>query len=253
MKKLSAILAAILFIMTGCRGNEQSSDDLITIDLTKSHPQKELILQDFMDVEYIALETNEEFVTSGWVRAIGKEHIIVINNSRDGTIYVFDKNGKGLSKFNHMGGSGVEYVSYTGIILDEDNGEIFVFDISKILVYDLSGRFQRSFKIEEGKRYLDIYNFDSHSYICRDAGYGSQETTGRPQYFIISKQDGSTIREIEIPVKQVKTTTIRLQTDNGSTIVRGGSNFHSIIPYYGNWILHEPSSEHYLCIQPIIK
>ena len=35
---------------------EQSDNDFITIDITDNYPLKELILQDIMDVEYIALE-----------------------------------------------------------------------------------------------------------------------------------------------------------------------------------------------------
>ena len=61
MKQLIVFLVTILFIITGC-GGKQSTDDLITVDVTKSYPTKELILQDFMDVEYIPLETKEDFI-----------------------------------------------------------------------------------------------------------------------------------------------------------------------------------------------
>lgn len=37
--------------------------------------KKDLILQDFMDVEYIPLETNDEFINQGFVRATGKDII----------------------------------------------------------------------------------------------------------------------------------------------------------------------------------
>ena len=53
------MLAFILFIFSGCGGNKQSEDDLITVDVTAQYPKKELILQDFMDVEYIPLETTD--------------------------------------------------------------------------------------------------------------------------------------------------------------------------------------------------
>ena len=33
------------------------TNELITVDVTKNYPEKELTLQDFMDVEYIPLET----------------------------------------------------------------------------------------------------------------------------------------------------------------------------------------------------
>ena len=49
-------------------------------------PKKELALQDFMDVEYIPLETNDDFVNQGFVQAIGKEFILVKNYRDDGDI-----------------------------------------------------------------------------------------------------------------------------------------------------------------------
>jgi len=38
------------------------TDELVTINVNKDYPEKELILQDIMDVEYIALETTDEFM-----------------------------------------------------------------------------------------------------------------------------------------------------------------------------------------------
>ena len=61
--------------MAGCGRNKQGneSDGFITVDATANYPEKELILQDFTDVEYIALETTDEFLTQGAVRAIGNK------------------------------------------------------------------------------------------------------------------------------------------------------------------------------------
>ena len=47
------MLGAILFILMGC--GVDKSDSLITVDVTVNYPKKELVLQDFMDVEYIPL------------------------------------------------------------------------------------------------------------------------------------------------------------------------------------------------------
>ena len=92
--------------MTGCGRGKQSIDDLITVDVSKEYPKKELILQDFMDVEYIALETNDDFVCQGVVLAVGKEVMIVKNQINDGNLYIFDRNGHGLRKINRKGNGG---------------------------------------------------------------------------------------------------------------------------------------------------
>ena len=74
MKNQNLILVVILLVVAGCGKNKQQADDLITVDVTTNYPKKELVLQDFMDVEYIALETTDEFLTQGLVRDVGKEY-----------------------------------------------------------------------------------------------------------------------------------------------------------------------------------
>lgn len=77
MKNQITTLVIILFITAGFVGCRKSdTNHLITVDVTKSYPEKELILQDFMDVEYIPLETNDEFVTDGVVMALGDKFIV---------------------------------------------------------------------------------------------------------------------------------------------------------------------------------
>ena len=128
MKRMITITAIILIAMTGCRGGKQLSEELIVVDVTKSYPVKEMILQDFMDVEYIALETTYDFLTQGSILDIGKEIILVRNNANDGDIFVYDKSGKGLRKFNHLGQGPEDYGNLAGsyVTLDEENKEILI-------------------------------------------------------------------------------------------------------------------------------
>lgn len=55
MKWIITISAILLFTLAGCGKDKQSTNELITVDVTKNYPEKELTLQDFMDVEYIPL------------------------------------------------------------------------------------------------------------------------------------------------------------------------------------------------------
>ncbi|GHT70547.1 hypothetical protein FACS1894155_06490 [Bacteroidia bacterium] len=101
MKRVITLFSIVLFVTAGCGGCKQSgtqSNDIITVDVTMKYPKKELILQDFMDVEYIPLETNDDFLCEGRVLAVGKKIIIVKNRINDGNIFIFDRNGKGLKK-----------------------------------------------------------------------------------------------------------------------------------------------------------
>jgi hypothetical protein len=250
MKRVNTILAMILLVMTGfggCKQSSSQSDDFITVDVTKaSYPKKKLILQDFMDVEYIVLETNDDFVCQGDVLDMGKEHIVVKNYIRDGDIFLFDRNGKGLRKINRMGQSGEEYIFIDRITLDEENGEMFV-NVAfqkKIIVYDLFGKFKRILPYNEGSVYNKLFNFDKENLIYEDF---TAETI--QPFAIISKQDGSIVQEIHIPFQEKELISVLLHIDGAAmnypenTIYYTGTDYNSIIPYYDNWILTEPSSD----------
>jgi len=260
MKKVNSILAVVILSMAGCGGGKQSSDDLIIVDVTKSYSsKKELILQDFMDVEYVVLETNDYFLNQGFVMDIGKENILVKNRTQDGDIFIYDRSGKALRKINCRGQKiSEEYTNIYNITLDENNGEMFVndIDVRKIYVYDLNGKFKRSFDHKESanyRYYTTIFDYDNNNLICYD---GDTEEAG---FNIISKKDGSITQEIKIPFEKKKYLRQMQQSsgnDNvnidmnippgfkygGRLVSPQGAN-KSIIAYYNNWILVEFSSD----------
>ena len=240
MKQTNTILATILLmVLAGCTGNKQLDDDLITIDVSKSYPKKKLVLQDFMDVEYIALETTDEFLTQGLVQDVGKKYLLVKNRNNDGDIFIFDrKTGKGLRKINRQGQGAEEYTRINEIILDESNGEIFVKSLeNKILVYDLYGKFKRCLNL--GQEVSSIYDYDKYNLICYDmSDYHSKgENRSKSYHVLISKQDGSIAREIFIPFKTINT-----------PIVTDGDNFVANYSYqirlsHGKWTLMDTSAD----------
>ena len=152
------------------------------------------------------LETTDEFLTQGVVKAVGKDIMLVTNRIQNGDIFVFDRTGKGLRKINRKGQGGEEYLSFAEIILDENNNEMFVKDYAarKILVYDLYGTFKRSFKNADSCYYDNVFNYDRDNLIAYK-NFGATES--KPScHVIISKQDGSITREIQIPFKEIKKT-----------------------------------------------
>ena len=148
MKTLIFIETILLLVMTSCGSDNASTDGFITVDVTKSSysPKKELVLQDFMDVEYIPLETNDEFINQGFVQDVGEKYILVKNRKNDEEI---------LINSHH---------------------------IQKILVYDLCGNYKRTLNHQIGKDsleshpycmdsssfYLEISNYDDSNLICYD-------------------------------------------------------------------------------------
>ncbi|MDR2232589.1 MAG: 6-bladed beta-propeller [Tannerella sp.] len=248
MKRVNVILVILILVAAGCGKTNRSTDDFITVDVTASYPKTELMLQDFADVEYIPLQTTDSFVSQGIVMAIGKNYILVKNEIQDGDIFVFDRNGKAIRKINHLGQGPEDYTGIAGIVLDEDNDEIFVNNefAKKIIVYDLNGNFKRYFQHREGYPYrTEIYSFDNQSLICYDSSFDPSDTSEKAPFIIISKLDGSTVNEIHIPYakKIIPFVSFTIEYEGNDVPVGMGYRFFPIIPYQGDWILSEPSTD----------
>jgi hypothetical protein len=239
--------------VAGCGGNKQSADDIIVVDVTKSYPEKELILQDFMDVEYIALDSSDdEFLCQGVVVAVGKEIMLIRNQISDGNIFVFDRNGKGLRKINRRGQGPEEYASITGITLDEDSGEIFVKALKQgIIVYDLYGNFLRNIPVREDFLYSsELQNYDREHLICGEYLLQVDEKSKETQSgIIISKKDGSIVNDIRVHIEKG----VNTRVNDGMMVVFLSSMVKSFIPYHDRWILTELSSDTIFSLSPDYK
>ena len=201
-----------------------------------------------MDVEYIALDDADEFITQGRILDIGKRYILVSNwgFACIGNIFVFDrKTGEGLRIINRRGQGGEEYTRVGGAILDEDNGEIFVRDSEtrRILVYDLYGNFRRRFNfIGDTGSYVYIFNYDQDNFLVYKAFpfYPISESTPS-SFLIISKQDGSLVREIYIPTEEFRTPIIVSYRNRRPFFT--SFPYPAIIPYRDGWALMQASSD----------
>lgn len=60
-KAIISVLCPFLLLGLGATGCKQAdkTDTLLTVDVKADYPEKEVTLQEFMDVEYIPLETND--------------------------------------------------------------------------------------------------------------------------------------------------------------------------------------------------
>lgn len=240
MKYTLTIWLTGLFILAGCAGeNKQSPDGFIVVDINARYPKKELVLQDFMDVKYIALETLDDFVCQNLVVALGKNRIIIRNYPEDGDIFIFDRSGKALKKINNRGQGAEEYNVYRQIVLDEDKGELFVNDrpSNRVMVYDLDGNYKRVLKQEDKINYSYMYNFDHDKLICNN----DWDESKKP-FAIISKEDGHFIEEIEIPFKEKIQLYVELKIDNKNYTIESNA-FRPILPNLDKWILVDQSSD----------
>lgn len=249
MKRLNLLLLFVLFVLVGCQvDSKQPEDNFITVDVTKRYPTKKLVIQDFMDVEYILLETNNNFVNQGFVRAVSEKLLVVTNRkSSDGNIFVYDRNGKALRIINRRGQGGEEYNSISSIVLDENRNELFVCDSYShaILIYDLDGNFKRRLATDKDKIFYNVYDFDREHLIAHDSfneNTAADLHTGQ-SFMLISKQDGHITKEIQIPFKEKKTVVTRFTDESGMTYAFQPNNFYPIVPYLNDYVLLEASAD----------
>lgn len=235
------VTLGVLSVMTSCHPAAEA-DSLVTIDMGATYPKKTLVVQDFLDVEYVPLETNDEFVTQGYVRALGEKYIAVQNYANDGNIYLFDRHtGKALRRINRKGQGGEEYVNITDVVLDEAADELYINDTGskRIQVYDMSGQYKRSLPYAEGCSYTSMFGYDEDYLIAYDLTiYGrAGESRDKPYYHVlISKQDGSVVG-IPIPFDKIKAPVVK----SGEMSVMGPA--YTIIPNRGRWLLAETSTD----------
>ena len=233
------MLGAILFILMGC--GVDKSDSLVTVDVTVNYPKKELVLQDFMDVEYIPLETTDEFVVKGKITDVGKD-ILVLTNVRQGEILIFDRStGKGLKKINRRGQGPEEYILPFNVHLNKEEDEMFVNDgpSSKIQVYDLDGNYKRTIPYKQGALVTNLYDYDENHFLSQNV-YSPENESSSSTFFLLSTQDGSWT-DIELPYgKRISPVIVKRAADGIYASVPGNSFISS---YQGDWILSEPSAD----------
>ena len=243
---MSALLVASLLF--GCGdGKQKDSDGLIRVDVSKSYPKKELILQDLFDIEYVPLETTDEMLTEGHIQYIGDNYMIFKNLGRmAGEIFIFDRQGKAVRKINRLGQSGEEYLNILGVDYDEETDELFVNShySDKVFVYDSEGNYKRGFDYLDGTLYDPIKILDEERLIAYDDYFEYDKVPEkRDCYLILSREDGRLLEKIHIPYEEKKSLIILRRDLNGKLTGNWGIRNTLMPPYQDGWLLIEPSAD----------
>ena len=242
MKKVIFLVAALLGLAS-CTGEKKEKEAFITIDITASYPEKDLVLQDFMDVEYVPLETSDEFLAQGNIAFVG-ENIVVATNMRQGDILLFDRaTGKGIRKINHKGFGPEEYIMPYNVVLFEDKNEMFVNDgpTSKIQVYDLDGNYKRTISYKRGALVTVLIDFDTDNFLSQNIYAPENENSGET-FLFLSKKDGS-MTDIKVPYQERKSIALVRVNEDGSMQGAFPENSDFIDPFQDGWLLTEPSAD----------
>ena len=246
--QMNWIWILVALFLFGCgNGKQKESDGLITVDVSKSYPKKELILQDLFDIEYVPLETTDEMLTEGHIQYISDNYMIFKNLGRmAGEIFIFDRQGKAVRKINRLGQSGEEYLNILGIDYDEQADELFVNShySDKVFVYDSEGNYKRSFDYLDGILYNPIKILDTERLIAYD-DYSEYDKVPvkRDCYLILSREDGRLLEKIHIPYEEKKDMDIVQKNLNGKQTRSWRIRNTLMLPLQDDWLLNEPSAD----------
>ena len=209
MKKNDMLLILTLKVfVSGCSLVVQSKDGLPCIDVRKNYPEKEIILTNIADVEYVHLSTaNDEYLYKGGINAI-TENTIVVGDVSSGSILFFSRDGKPKSRFNRTGGGPEEYPNFARfrIVYDEIADDVYIFSDRNIMVYSSTGKYKRKLSTSSSVSSLPV-DFDDHSIFLYDRQledkrlgneiYSSSQALDS-SYVRISKEDGRVL-ELKFP------------------------------------------------------
>ena len=135
------IIAGILFV--SCSGKKSGNLPEFPVDFGQNI-ESQLPLSKITDsIEAIELEMTDESLIDprpGFVkRIIISDDLVII--AQPEKIFIFDRNGKFIRSIGSKGQGPGEYISIKSMAYDVSNKRLFVCDYSKVICYDLEGKF----------------------------------------------------------------------------------------------------------------
>ena len=102
MKTLTKIVI-LTALVAGCSSNKQPADGLVSIDVRKNYPEKEILLTDIAGITYLCLNSDDaDYLYKGRIHSITGNTIVVVDDV-SGSVLFFSKDGMPKSRFNRKG------------------------------------------------------------------------------------------------------------------------------------------------------
>jgi len=140
MKQLCIALVLLAFAL-------KVNSQIVNVDINpSSQPKGSLMLSELTEqVEYIPLETNDKCIVGKITYFDVSENYIVVSVFQTKEVFLFARNGRFITKIGNQGQGPTEYSSPGRVYIDESNKYVYVQDYSKLFVYDLAGKYVKSF------------------------------------------------------------------------------------------------------------
>lgn len=157
--------------------------DPVCYDINSLRSSKELFTYKGQ-YTYIPLETNPDCLVGGIHKIIpASDYVFILSGD---ILYQFDKKGKYIRKIGSKGRGPEEYGTIADAAIDDALGQIFICDLQKINIYDLSGRYLGNKKHDGFWKRFEVIN---KMYVIHPLNYSGNE----PCMLKITEENDSTI------------------------------------------------------------
>lgn len=228
-------MTLVYLVFASSCNSRSTPEGTMTIDVTKSYPEKVIDLKDIADVSYVIMNDSDGFLYRGGPRYITDNTIVIVDYGTHDFLF-FTREGTPKSRFNCIGG-GPKECSYIGsLIYDENKDELFIVSANKVLVYSSEGKFLRKFSLLEGTYVKTVRDFDDKYLIIYD-NLECYDT----DFLLISKEDGSVMDLIDLP--RNKKVQVYLSVVNGNNVMVTTGHTNNIVSYKDGFLLTNYSSD----------
>ena len=247
-KNITFILACAItcLLLFGCSPRNENHGDLIHINVSRSHPTKEININEIATVEFLQLPVYDDFLFRGNPRVI-TENKIVFGDTQNGDVLFFSRDGRPLSRFNHRGQGPQEYNNITRLLFDEETDEVFILSQDRLLVFSSTGVYKRTLSLPEQMSLPDIAIFDDEKLLLL-RNYSFVGDPQNPEFWLISREDGHLIEMIDLPKDDPVTTFHMVRDDNMVSIMMAPTNH--IVRYKDGFLLSEFSLDTVFFLSP---
>ncbi|MDR1162057.1 MAG: 6-bladed beta-propeller [Tannerellaceae bacterium] len=237
MSRITKLFIFSLLIAGACHNGENAGREeaLVSFDVNKNYPGKTIYIQDIASIEYLLLESSDDYLFTSFDYISDK--YIIARSSDDDSFLFYDKAGKPVSRVAKNGQGPGEYQIALFSVYSDEQDELFVptyFD--GIKVYSREGMFKREIPVKEGVVIAAMCDYDDDYLVCYDDNGSNADS-----FFLLSKKDGHVIG---IPIHFTKKISMMLfDMRSGGAMLTGMLDRCFVIKNGAGYLLNEYSSD----------
>jgi hypothetical protein len=167
--KTNIVIISFLILLGSCKQKEIRTTNRV-ID-SKSIINNDLYLSKLCRLSnLIPLETNENSLISSINKMyFVNEYICILDREGGKGVFLFDQYGKFIRKIGKIGKGPGEYISIDDFTIDKNNSLVYLLTNRKnILLYDINGKYIRSFDIDFYASKIEYNNASKRIYFVGD-------------------------------------------------------------------------------------